>query len=63
MGMLGAVFSFAVRRELRLDNPVHGVDRHAYEGANGEYPTPNMRPWGKLFGQRRRQFGRSPWRL
>ena len=31
MGMLGAVFSFAVRRGLRLDNPVHGVDRHAYE--------------------------------
>jgi integrase len=31
MGMLGAMFSFAVRRGLRVDNPVHGVDRHAYE--------------------------------
>jgi integrase len=31
MGFLGAVFSFAVRRGLRPDNPVHGVDRHAYE--------------------------------
>jgi integrase len=31
MGMLGALFSFAIRRGLRLDNPVHGVDRHAYE--------------------------------
>jgi integrase len=31
MGMLGAMFSFAVRRGLRIDNPVHGVDRHAYE--------------------------------
>jgi integrase len=31
MGMLGALFSFAVRRGLRVDNPVHGVDRHAYE--------------------------------
>jgi len=30
MGMLGAMFSFAVRRGLRVDNPVHGVDRHAY---------------------------------
>jgi integrase len=31
MGMLGALFAFAVRRGLRVDNPVHGVDRHAYE--------------------------------
>jgi integrase len=31
MGMLGAMFAFAVRRGLRNDNPVHGVDRHAYE--------------------------------
>ncbi len=31
LGFLGAVFSFAVRRGLRPDNPVHGVDRHAYE--------------------------------
>ena len=30
MGMLGAMFSFAVRRGLRADNPVHGVERHAY---------------------------------
>jgi integrase len=30
MGMLGAMFSFAVRRGLRVDNPVHGVERHAY---------------------------------
>jgi integrase len=30
-GMLGALFSFAVRRRLRLDNPVRGVARHAYQ--------------------------------
>ncbi len=30
MGMLGALFSFAVRRGLRQDNPVRGVARHAY---------------------------------
>jgi integrase len=31
MGMLGALFAFAVRRGLRPDNPVHGVARHAYK--------------------------------
>ncbi len=29
IGLLGAVFSFAVRRGLRGENPVHGIERHA----------------------------------
>src|SRR6516164_7471182 len=42
MGMLGALFSFAMRRGLRADNPVRGVTRHAYEQrerriSNSEY--------------------------
>jgi integrase len=29
MGLLGAIFSFAVKRGLRADNPIRGIDRHA----------------------------------
>ena len=28
MGLLGAIFSYAVERKLRADNPVRGIKRH-----------------------------------
>ena len=31
LGLLGGIFGFAVRKKLRLDNPVHGVKRFAPE--------------------------------
>jgi integrase len=30
LALLGHIFSFAIRGGLRTDNPVHGVERHAY---------------------------------
>jgi integrase len=31
MALLGSIFTFAIRRGLRVDNPVHGVETHGYE--------------------------------
>jgi integrase len=49
MGMLGAMFSFAVRRGLRGDNPVHGVDRHAYDRRQRRVSDAEYAALGKAF--------------
>ena len=30
LGLLGAIFTFAIRRDIRTDNPVHGVERFKF---------------------------------
>jgi integrase len=47
MGMLGAMFSFAVRRGLRGDNPVHGVERHAYDRRQRRVSDPEYAALGE----------------
>jgi hypothetical protein len=34
MAVIGAIFTYAIKRGLRADNPAHGVDRHAYSTRN-----------------------------
>src|SRR6185437_6228546 len=57
MGMLGAIFAYAVRRGLRADNPVHGVARHRYKQR-----LRRVRPeeYGKL-GQALRSLPANTW--
>jgi hypothetical protein len=42
LALLGVIFSYAVRRGLRADNPAHGIEKHAYKerqrrATDGEY--------------------------
>jgi integrase len=47
LGMLGALFSFALRRGMRPDNPVRGVARHAYEQRNRRINNPEYAVLGE----------------
>ena len=60
MGMLGALFSFAVRRGLRADNPVRGVERHADAQRDRRVSESNTPPSVRRCGRCPRRLGRSP---
>ncbi|WP_296706451.1 site-specific integrase [Rhodoblastus sp.] len=46
MGLLGAIFAFAVKHGLRADNPVHGVERHAYAQRERRFSDAEYRALG-----------------
>jgi integrase len=46
IGLLGAIFSYAVRSKIRGDNPVRGVIRPAMASDTGELSTDEYAKWG-----------------
>jgi integrase len=51
VALLGEMFSYAVKRGLRPDNPVHGVETHAYKKRDRRFSTEEFAAIGRALGE------------
>ena len=60
MGLLGAIFSYAVERKLQANNPVRGIKRYKDGQRTRRCRNPNTPRWARPCGLCRKRPGRSP---
>jgi integrase len=51
MALLGVIFSYAVRQGLRADNPVHGIETHAYAERLRRFSDDEFKAIGAAIGE------------
>lgn len=50
LALLGVIFSYAVRRDMRADNPVHGIETHAYASRHRRLAPEEFSRLGRALG-------------